>query len=428
MDRATILAKPSWQMLMKRNPAIFAMSSSLLLAADSFFDFVGEFGLSQPQADDLLAWTKKYDQDTQNRSLTQLRDALGICAPTGVAIAEQAIRKLAEDSASKEARTEPLTNPASNPLDLYWDPISPSGPAPVARRVSIPPQDLPERWQQGLRDAANGLTRGGPAPANAIVVRMREKLCQFAWSCREHGLSVRFTPESVALYEQDVRDRSELGKFGLRWATVRASIEELLRFARYVGESEAVLADLRTRRRALSSLENSQLAIKYFEIARTGNTTDRILETLLHKSADGPGLPFPQADSPHGFCDRNAKRGVAIQDSDTHLNLCDLTVKVPRHEPLTQQFQAMHLCLDAASAVIATPVPPQCPAQILRGAERIVSGDGASGAWLPWLGVSARRDDRSRSAVRDSIVASARVVCSVCSDAADLLIARDLIE
>ncbi len=290
MDRAAILAKPSWQLLLKRNPTAFSMSSSLLLAADSFFDFVGEFGLSQPQADDLLAWAKRYDQGTQNLSLTQLREALSICAPTAVAIAEQAIRKLAEGSASKEARTEPLTNPASNSLDP-WDPIAPSGPAPVARRVSIAPQDLPERWQQGLRDAANGLIRGGPAPADSILMRMREKLCQFVWSAREHGLNVRFTPESIALYEQDVRDRSELGEFGLRWATVRASIEELLRFARYVGESEAVLADLRTRLRAVSSLENSQLAIKYFEIARTGNTTDRILdraEQLLHDAPSGP--------------------------------------------------------------------------------------------------------------------------------------------
>jgi hypothetical protein len=94
MGRTEILAKPSWQMLMKPNPEIYAMSSSLLLAADSFFDFVGEFGLSQPQADDLITWAKRYDQAAQNLSLTQLRDAFFICAPTAVAIADHAIRKL----------------------------------------------------------------------------------------------------------------------------------------------------------------------------------------------------------------------------------------------------------------------------------------------------------------------------------------------
>ena len=81
----------------------------------------------------------------------------------------------------------------------------------------------------------------------------------------------------------------------------------------------------------------------------------------------------------HGFCDRNAKGGVAIQDRDAHLNLRDLAIKVVGHEALAQQFNAMHLCLDAASSVVSAPVPPERPTQILRCAERVVPRDGTGG-------------------------------------------------
>ena len=88
----------------------------------------------------------------------------------------------------------------------------------------------------------------------------------------------------------------------------------------------------------------------------------------------------------------------------------------------------MHLCFDAASSVVTAPVPPECSAQILRCAERIIPGDGPGGSWLPPLRVSAWRDDCGRTALSDGVVASARVVCAIHSYAADLLIARDLVE
>jgi hypothetical protein len=44
------------------------------------------------------------------------------------------------------------------------------------------------------------------------------------------------------------------------------------------------------------------------------------------------------------------------------------------------------------------------------------------------MGISARRDDRRGSTIRDGVVASARVVCAIRGHAADLLIARNLVE
>jgi len=69
-------------------------------------------------------------------------------------------------------------------------------------------------------------------------------------------------------------------------------------------------------------------------------------------------------DLSHGFHGRDTKGGVTVQDRNAHLNLSDLAVKVARHQPLAQQFHAMHLCLDAAPAVVSAPVSPECPAQI----------------------------------------------------------------
>jgi hypothetical protein len=139
-------------------------------------------------------------------------------------------------------------------------------------------------------------------------------------------------------------------------------------------------------------------------------------------------LPFTQTNLSHGFRDRNAKGGVTVQDRNAHLNLRDVAVKVACHQPLTKQFHTMHLCLNAVSAVVSAPVPSERTTQILRCAERIIPGDGTGGSWLPWLSISAWRDDGGRTAVSDSVVASARVVCAIRSHAADLLIVRDLVE
>jgi hypothetical protein len=51
------------------------------------------------------------------------------------------------------------------------------------------------------------------------------------------------------------------------------------------------------------------------------------MATLLRKSVED-GFPLSQTDLSQGFRDRNTKSGVAVQDRDAHLNLCDLSVKV----------------------------------------------------------------------------------------------------
>ena len=100
----------------------------------------------------------------------------------------------------------------------------------------------------------------------------------------------------------------------------------------------------------------------------------------------------------------------------------------PRHEALTQQFHAVHLCLDAASAVIAATSSPDCSTEAARCAQGLVAGDCTWGIGLPGLGVLAGRYDRGSATGSDSVMALAGVEGTISGDAGDLLIGRDLVE
>ncbi|SEL62587.1 hypothetical protein SAMN05444413_11237 [Roseivivax marinus] len=146
------------------------------------------------------------------------------------------------------------------------------------RKVSIYPDELPVAWQEGLVRASRGLPGGGIVITPKILKRTREKLCQLAWSCREAGLPITLSEHSVDRFQAAVSERSRLGKNGLRWATVRATIEELHRFARFLELDQSLVQFLAGRRAILESRERCQKALKHFELARTGNTTNRVLD------------------------------------------------------------------------------------------------------------------------------------------------------
>ena len=87
-------------------------------------------------------------------------------------------------------------------------------------------------------------------------------------------------------------------------------------------------------------------------------------------------LPLSRTDLSYDLCDRYAKRGVAVEDGDADLDLCDLAVEVPRHEALPQQLHTVHLGLDAAPAVVSAPSSPDGAAQVSRGIDRLVGFHG----------------------------------------------------
>lgn len=98
---------------------------------------------------------------------------------------------------------------------------------------------------------------------------------------------------------------------------------------------------------------------------------------LLHKSRFERSSPYPRTDLSYRLSDEYAESGVAAKHSDADLDLCDLPIEVFRHEALAQQLHAMHLGLDAATAVISAPSSPERSAQVSRRVDRLVLGDGS---------------------------------------------------
>ena len=104
-------------------------------------------------------------------------------------------------------------------------------------------------------------------------------------------------------------------------------------------------------------------------------------------------FPFPRTDLFHGLCDRGAERCVAVQHSNTDLEFGNLTVEVPRHEPLAQQFDTMHLRFDAAPSL------PKGPAEVFGSPQGLVSRGGTGGDGLPWLRIFAGWDKGRGAAI-----------------------------
>ena len=88
----------------------------------------------------------------------------------------------------------------------------------------------------------------------------------------------------------------------------------------------------------------------------------------------------------------------------------------------------MHFYFDAASAVVSSPASPHHAAQIPLRIDRIVPGNCCGALRLAGLGILARRDHRMGISGDNRLVAFTGVICRVCGDTADALIARDLVQ
>jgi len=109
----------------------------------------------------------------------------------------------------------------------------------------------------------------------------------------------------------------------------------------------------------------------------------RLTIALLHKSDDGRGSPFPRTESSHSFGDGYAERCEGVQESDTDLGLGNLTVEIPSCQTLAQQFDTMHLGLDAAPVIKTAPSSPDSSTEAFRRAKRLVSHNRPRAIGLP---------------------------------------------
>ena len=138
-------------------------------------------------------------------------------------------------------------------------------------------------------------------------------------------------------------------------------------------------------------------------------------------------LPLPRTDLSCGLCDRYAKSGVAVENSDADPDFRDLPIKVSCHQGLARQLDAVRPGLDTAPAAVSTPSSPDGPARISRSIHRLVSGDGSGAGGLPWPGVLAGRDDRMSTTGGNSFITISGITGPISRDAAERLVGWDLV-
>lgn len=293
-----ILSKPHWQGFLHL-PGMQDLPHASLMAADDFFDFVRENGLAMPTAADMLTWARREEPDPDRR-LQDLENAFACILPGAVNTTRDARER---NSTVQPAREPEDTSPRSKrrnpeapvPAPAVWDPIAPPPrPAPTPRKVSVPPGALPPAFREQLRRAASGLPGNGVFVSKDILKRMREKLCQFTWAARTAGLSDDLCVDSINHYLDSLQSRLENRAGGLRWATLRATAEELYRYARYAGYPDELLEFLRDRHGLLEAREGRQKALKHFALAETGNTTDKVLDMADGELARAAKLDDPE--------------------------------------------------------------------------------------------------------------------------------------
>ena len=138
-----------------------------------------------------------------------------------------------------------------------------------ARTVSLPVAELPLEWQTTLRDL-----RRKQVYSLSILDRMERRLGMFAWSAERARRPVDLEdPEAECALYDDLIDRSRAKAIRggedpataqPRWAYLRSTAEELKRFAKYLGVSDATEGRLDCNYRGFTGLEQRQTPLKMF--------------------------------------------------------------------------------------------------------------------------------------------------------------------
>lgn len=273
MTNHSLFSKPSWQHFLHID-GLHALPMPALLAADEFFDWIQETGNVGPTPSDYAICAQSVSDGAPHAWLDQLQAALRVLIPSVTAslIAARALLPSAKTSGAETAFPDlPIMTP--------WDPCARIK-VRKRRTVSVYPWELPDPWKSALRRAAQGLPgMAAAAPSPDIFMRLREKLCQCAWSAAQAGLPVKLNQAVVEYYLTELEIRLRARPHGIRWATMRATVEEMHRFARYSGQaSDDDIRYLRTRLSRYEQYEKGQDALKFHALLETGNTTLIVLD------------------------------------------------------------------------------------------------------------------------------------------------------
>lgn len=323
MNRHRILDKPAWQHFLHIEGLHF-LPLPALIAADQVWEQAGLSQAVQPAPSDYAMWAQISAANDPAAWLECVAEAFAVILPAETANVSAATRLLpAPSPAPKPA------SPAAAGTSQSWDPCGFQASA-RARKLSIHPWELPDAWQVSLRRAAQSFPgKRAAAPARGILQRMREKLCQLAWSARKAGLNPDLSSEVTGQYLTGLEARLRLRAHGIRWATMRATAEELHRFACYSGlVSEEDTRYLSKRLSRYSLYEKGQDALKFQALLETGNTTLSLLDkadTLLRRAS-----AEARADRRHILRNAGAILGlysiVPLRNADAELILGDTLI------------------------------------------------------------------------------------------------------
>ncbi|MEO3479881.1 hypothetical protein AAFO90_19680 [Phaeobacter sp. CAU 1743] len=274
MSAHPIFSKPVWQHFM-HHEGVHELPLPALVAADQLLDELTRTKTVAPTSSDYAMWAQGAAAEDPGGWLDRLGIAAAVILPSETAKIAGARALLRPGS----PRPEPALRTDTAEPDAPWDPCERLV-APRARKVSVHPWELPDPWQAALRRAAQGLPgKMTAAPARDILLRTREKLCQLAWSARQAGLAPDLTEAVVRQYLEDLETRLRARTLGIRWATLRATVEELYRFARYTGiTSQDDRRYLMKRLSRYEFFEQGQDALKFSALLETGNTTLSVLD------------------------------------------------------------------------------------------------------------------------------------------------------
>jgi hypothetical protein len=268
-----ILSKPMWRHFLHID-AVHALPLSALVAADLLLEEIKRTGRIDPAASDYAMWARGACEVDPVAWLDRLAVAVAVILPSEMGKIETARTLLRSNPSAHEQPDRADNVPPKRP----WDPCERLV-TPRVRKVSVHPWELPEHWQAALRRAAQGLPgKKAAAPARDILERASMKLCQLAWSARRAGLAPDLTEGVVRQYLEDLEMRLRARPRGIRWATLRATVEELYRFARYIGLQADDQRYLLQRMTRYEFFERGQDALKFTALLETGNTTLSVLD------------------------------------------------------------------------------------------------------------------------------------------------------
>lgn len=274
MSRAAILAKPAWAYLAS-HPELARLELATLRALDSFFDHLIEREIGAPSAADFRAWASL---GAGSDGLARLYRGMELLDPSDPSI------HLVQ-SVLRETRCKAGFRGASR-----------KGRDSYARIVSVAPEELPAEWQRLLSHLALARIGGEPgAPAPDILARMQQKLCQYIHVVRRAGLQEDLHLEGLQAFHASLAARSNLHTgTPLRPATLRATWEELERFARLAGWYPAELhAALKKTLRTLREREAGVVQLKYAKAHGLGGPVAIIRDALdLLESASQEREPW----------------------------------------------------------------------------------------------------------------------------------------